>query len=107
MTVSFYNITKISLTLTFLPILISLNLDAKDSIKDGSASFVGVGSVLAGFSRLSWNSIYGSNFDFIIVCNDFIIVIIFKMFLLFKLIYNQTVLQKKYGIQINKKKESR
>lgn len=29
--------------------LISLNLDAKNSIKDGSASFVGVGSVLAGY----------------------------------------------------------
>ncbi|MBM3905407.1 MAG: cation diffusion facilitator family transporter [Thaumarchaeota archaeon] len=29
--------------------LISLNLDAKNSIKDGSASFVGFGSVLAGY----------------------------------------------------------
>jgi cation diffusion facilitator family transporter len=29
--------------------LISLNLDAKNSIKDGSASFVGAGSVLAGY----------------------------------------------------------
>ena len=29
--------------------LVSLNLDAKNSIKDGSASFVGFGSILAGY----------------------------------------------------------
>jgi cation diffusion facilitator family transporter len=34
--------------------LVSLNLDAKNSVKDGSSSFVGFGSVLAGYFGMPW-----------------------------------------------------
>jgi cation diffusion facilitator family transporter len=40
--------------------LISLNLDAKNSIKDGSASFVGFGSVLAGYFGVPYMDAIGS-----------------------------------------------
>jgi len=40
--------------------LISLNLDAKNSIKDGSASFVGFGSVLAGYFGIPYMDSIGS-----------------------------------------------
>lgn len=40
--------------------LISLNLDAKNSIKDGSASFVGFGSVLAGYFGIPYMDAIGS-----------------------------------------------
>lgn len=40
--------------------LISLNLDAKNSIKDGSASFVGFGSVLAGYFGIPYMDAVGS-----------------------------------------------
>jgi cation diffusion facilitator family transporter len=40
--------------------LISLNLDAKNSIKDGSASFVGFGSVLAGYFGVPYMDTIGS-----------------------------------------------
>src|SRR5215210_1312494 len=40
--------------------LISLNLDAKNSIKDGSASFVGFGSVLAGYFGIPYMDGIGS-----------------------------------------------
>jgi cation diffusion facilitator family transporter len=40
--------------------LISLNLDAKNSIKDGSASFVGFGSVLAGYLGIPYMDAVGS-----------------------------------------------
>jgi cation diffusion facilitator family transporter len=40
--------------------LISLNLDAKNSIKDGSASFVGFGSVLAGYFGIPYMDVVGS-----------------------------------------------
>lgn len=40
--------------------LISLNLDAKNSIKDGSASFVGFGSVLAGYFGVPYMDAVGS-----------------------------------------------
>jgi cation diffusion facilitator family transporter len=39
--------------------LISLNLDAKNSIKDGSASFVGFGSVLAGYFGIPYMDAVG------------------------------------------------
>jgi divalent metal cation (Fe/Co/Zn/Cd) transporter len=39
--------------------LISLNLDAKNSIKDGSASFVGFGSVLAGYFGIPYMDTVG------------------------------------------------
>jgi divalent metal cation (Fe/Co/Zn/Cd) transporter len=39
--------------------LISLNLDAKNSIKNGSASFVGVGSVLAGYFGIPYMDAVG------------------------------------------------
>jgi cation diffusion facilitator family transporter len=39
--------------------LISLNLDAKNSIKDGSASFVGFGSVLAGYFGIPYMDAIG------------------------------------------------
>jgi cation diffusion facilitator family transporter len=40
--------------------LVSLNLDAKNSIKDGSASFVGFGSVLAGYFGIPYMDAVGS-----------------------------------------------
>jgi cation diffusion facilitator family transporter len=40
--------------------LISLNLDAKNSIKDGSASFVGFGSVLTGYFGIPYMDSVGS-----------------------------------------------
>ncbi len=40
--------------------LISLNLDAKNSIKDGSASFVGFASVLAGYFGIPYMDALGS-----------------------------------------------
>jgi cation diffusion facilitator family transporter len=40
--------------------LISLNLDAKNSIKDGSASFVGFGSILAGYFGIPYMDGIGS-----------------------------------------------
>jgi cation diffusion facilitator family transporter len=40
--------------------LISLNLDAKNSIKDGSASFVGFASVLAGYFGIPYMDAIGS-----------------------------------------------
>jgi cation diffusion facilitator family transporter len=40
--------------------LISLNLDAKNSIKDGSASFVGFGSILAGYFGIPYMDSIGS-----------------------------------------------
>jgi len=40
--------------------LISLNLDAKNSIKDGSASFVGFGSILAGYFGIPYMDVVGS-----------------------------------------------
>src|SRR3712207_3494756 len=40
--------------------LISLNLDAKNSIKDGSASFVGFSSVLAGYFGIPYMDAIGS-----------------------------------------------
>lgn len=40
--------------------LTSLNLDSKNSIKDGSASFVGFGSVLAGYIGIPYMDIAGS-----------------------------------------------
>ena len=40
--------------------LISLNLDAKNSIKDGSASFVGFGSILAGYFGIPYMDTVGS-----------------------------------------------
>ena len=40
--------------------LISLNLDAKNSIKDGSASFVGFGSILAGYLGIPYMDGIGS-----------------------------------------------
>jgi cation diffusion facilitator family transporter len=40
--------------------LISLSLDAKNSIKDGTASFVGVGSVLAGYFGIPYMDAIGS-----------------------------------------------
>lgn len=40
--------------------LISLNLDAKNSIKDGSASFVGFGSILAGYFGIPYMYSIGS-----------------------------------------------
>jgi cation diffusion facilitator family transporter len=40
--------------------LISLNLDAKNSIKDGSASFVGFGSVLTGYFGIPYMDSIGS-----------------------------------------------
>jgi cation diffusion facilitator family transporter len=40
--------------------LISLSLDAKNSIKDGSASFVGFGSVLAGYFGIPYMDAIGS-----------------------------------------------
>lgn len=40
--------------------LISLNLDAKNSIKDGTASFVGFGSVLAGYFGIPYMDSIGS-----------------------------------------------
>jgi cation diffusion facilitator family transporter len=39
--------------------LISLNLDAKNSIKDGSASFVGFGSILAGYFGIPYMDAIG------------------------------------------------
>jgi cation diffusion facilitator family transporter len=40
--------------------LVSLNLDAKNSIKDGSASFVGLASVLAGYFGIPYMDAVGS-----------------------------------------------
>ena len=40
--------------------LISLNLDAKNSIKDGTASFVGFGSILAGYFGIPYMDAIGS-----------------------------------------------
>jgi cation diffusion facilitator family transporter len=40
--------------------LVSLNLDAKNSIKDGSASFVGFGSILAGYFGIPYMDAVGS-----------------------------------------------
>lgn len=40
--------------------LISLNLDAKNSIKDGTASFVGFGSILAGYFGIPYMDSIGS-----------------------------------------------
>jgi cation diffusion facilitator family transporter len=40
--------------------LVSLNLDAKNSIKDGSASFVGFGSILAGYFGIPYMDSVGS-----------------------------------------------
>lgn len=40
--------------------LVSLNLDAKNSIKDGSASFVGLGSIIAGYLGIPYMDAVGS-----------------------------------------------
>jgi cation diffusion facilitator family transporter len=40
--------------------LVSLNLDAKNSIKDGTASFVGFGSILAGYFGIPYMDAVGS-----------------------------------------------
>ena len=40
--------------------LVSLNLDAKNSIKDGTASFVGLGSIVAGYFGIPYMDAVGS-----------------------------------------------
>jgi cation diffusion facilitator family transporter len=40
--------------------LVSLNLDAKNSIKDGTASFVGLGSIIAGYFGIPYMDSVGS-----------------------------------------------
>jgi cation diffusion facilitator family transporter len=40
--------------------LVSLNLDAKNSIKDGTASFVGLGSIIAGYFGIPYMDAVGS-----------------------------------------------